>query len=146
STVNAISHGGANAQGLAGGNILIDPPAVVLNGSTLTANGLGNANGGNIFIAGNPLIVSSDSAITASSQFGTAGTVAFASPNAEVSGELAALPSAFLDPSSLLAETCLARDAVTGTFTVRTAGALRPPPDAPLGLDAGSAGGQCDAR
>jgi len=144
--ISAVSRGGANAQGLAGGNILIDPPAVVLNRSTLTANGFGNANGGNIFIAGNPLLISADSAITASSQFGTAGTIVFASPNAEVAGELAALPSAFLDASSLLAEACLAREEVSGTFTVRSTGALRPPPDAPLGLDAGRAGEQCEPR
>lgn len=140
----AESRGGANAMGLAGGNIEIDPPAVVLNNSTITANGFGNADGGNVFIAANPLLVSGDSQITASSEFGTSGTIAITPPSSEITGDLAALPSSFLDASALFVEACLARDEVAGSFTVRATGELSPPPDAPLPPDLGAPGAACE--
>ena len=71
--LSANSRGGANATGLAGGNIFIDPPAVIINNSTITANGFGNANGGNLTLVGNPLLISGDSLLSASSQFGAQG-------------------------------------------------------------------------
>ena len=145
SRIDATSQGGANGSGLAGGNITIAPKAIVVNHSTLTANGFGNADGGNIFITADPLLVSGDSAITASSQFGRQGTIVVSSPAAEISGDLAVLPSEFLDASSLLEEACLAREDVSGTFTVRSVGVLPPPPDAPFGPDAG-AGEQCQPQ
>jgi filamentous hemagglutinin family protein len=145
SRIDATSQGGANGSGLAGGNITISPQAVVVNHSTLTANGFGNANGGNILLTADPLLVSGDSAITASSQFGRQGTIVVSSPAAEISGDLAVLPSEFLDASSLLEEACLAREDVSGTFTVRSVGVLQPPPDAPFAPDAG-AGEQCQPQ
>ncbi len=144
SQIDATSQGGANGSGLAGGNITISPQAIVVNHSTITANGFGNADGGNIFLTADPLLVSGNSAITASSQFGRQGTIVVSSPAAEISGDLAVLPSEFLDASSLLEEACLARSDVSGTFTVRSIGVLPPPPDAPFGPDAGAgAGEQC---
>lgn len=139
SEIVAESRGGRNASELAGGNIRIgSSPAVVLSGSTVTANGFGNADGGNITIAADPLLVSGDSAITASSELGVAGEIAILSPNTEVTGELAALTDAFLDASALLVESCLARDEVSGSFAVRTSGAPAPSPEAPLAPEDGA--------
>jgi large exoprotein involved in heme utilization and adhesion len=141
SEVNALSEGGTNDEGLAGGNITIDPPAVVLNASRLIAEGSGNANGGNIFVTADPFLASTDSLLSASSEQGIEGTVVVDAPESELSSELASLPSDFLDPSALLREACLARDAPSGSFTVRGESRLRAPPDAPLPADLGACAG-----
>ena len=116
----------------AGGNISIDGGAVILNEAHLTADGFGNANGGFIDITADPWLRSGDSAITASSEFGLEGFVLVNTPYGEVTGDLAALPETLLDASSLLQEPCLARDDVSGSFAVRRAPRVAPPPDAPL--------------
>ena len=152
SQIVALSRGITGPQSLAldpdqtsgaGGNIDIIGGAVVLNGSFVNANGFGNADGGNISISAAPLLVSGDSAITASSQLGTAGSVIVNAPNSEITGELTSLPSNFLDASALLEEACLAREEVSGTFTIRSSGQLPPAPDALLEPDAGARGQQC---
>jgi hypothetical protein len=144
SEVNAVSEGGANVDGLAGGNITIDPPSVVLNASSLIANGLGNANGGNIQITADSFLASGDSLLSATSELGVEGSVVVDAPESELSSEIASLPSDFLDPSALLREACLARDAPSGSFTMRGEGRLRAPPDAPLPPDLGACTGSAD--
>ena len=52
------------------------------------------------------------------------------SPDTDVTGGLAALPSAYLDASKLLERDCAARTERAGSFAVRTRGAPAPPPDA----------------
>ncbi|HEX5065074.1 MAG TPA: filamentous hemagglutinin N-terminal domain-containing protein [Myxococcota bacterium] len=141
SSIEAFSRGvGGEAGGLlvsagvtlSGGNITIDGGAVILNAAHLTADGFGNANGGFVDITADPWLRSGDSAITASSEFGLDGFVLVNTPYGEVTGDLAALPETFLDASSLLQEPCLARDAASGSFAVRRAPRVAPPPDAPL--------------
>ena len=144
SDINAVSEGGANVDGLAGGNIVIDPPSVVLNSSRLIADGRGNANGGNIQVTADAFLASTDSLLSASSELGLEGTVAIDAPESELSSEIASLPSDFLDPSALLREACLARDAPSGSFTMRGEGRLRAPPDAPLPADLGACAGTAD--
>ena len=124
-------------MGLAGGNIAIDPPVVVVSRSSVVAQGFGNANGGNITIAGNPLIVSGDSTISASSEFGTEGRVVVNAPNDEVTGKLGALPGDFVDAASRLEASCLAQSDVGGSFTARVDTPLPAPPDAVFDPPAG---------
>jgi hypothetical protein len=144
SEVNALSEGGANVDGLAGGNIVIDPPSVVLNSSRLIADGRGNANGGNIQLTADSFLASGDSLLSATSELGVEGSVVVDAPESELSSEIASLPSDFLDPSALLREACLARDAPSGSFTMRGEGRLRAPPDAPLPPDLGACAGPAD--
>ena len=59
--------------------------------------------------------------------------IVIAGPESDLSGQLAALPASFLDASSLLTSHCAARTAPVGSFVVRGAGWIPPPPDGPLG-------------
>src|SRR5206468_12965098 len=83
-----------------GGNITIDPQAVILQRSKITANAIAG-NGGDISITTNTFIPSQDSTVTASSTFGLAGTVAINSPNQDLAAALVAPPAVIADPARL---------------------------------------------
>ena len=145
----AESRGGDNQSGLAGGNVLLEGGAVVLNQSRVTANGFDNADGGNIAVVADPYLASTDSELTASSEFGVDGEVIIDAPITEVTGELSQLPQDFLDASTQLQEACLARNAPAGSFAVQRT-RVAPPPDAlfepkPLLADAKGAAPTDDA-
>jgi hypothetical protein len=146
--VTATASAGEDAPpGARGGNITIDPPAVVINNSRIEARGEGLADGGNFSVVASAFLLSADSSIDVSSDFGVAGTVAVDAPQAEIAGDLAALPADFLDASALLEAACLARDQAAGSFSVRPVGALPAPPDAPFSARTGApdAGDACPA-
>ena len=148
SVVTATASAGAAAPpGTRGGNITIDPPAVVINRSQIEARGEGLADGGNFSVVASAFLLSADSSIDVSSEFGVAGTVVVDAPQAEIAGDLGALPADFLDASALLEAACLARDQAAGSFAVRGASALPASPDAPLSARTGTpdAGGACPA-
>lgn len=115
--------------GLAGGNIILSGDAVVINPSSVIADGFGNANGGNIVITADAFLLDPRSTLSASSELGIQGTIEVNAPNTDVTGELSQLPASFLDASAQLAQACLARDAETGTFAVQRH-RMRAPPDA----------------
>ena len=132
SQLDALPRGDGSSDGLAGGIITIDGGGVAINRSEVLADGQENANGGKVFISANPLLLSTDSVISASSEVGIEGLVVIDAPDAEVTSDLASLPENFLDASALLEEACLARNAPSGSFAVHSVGALPRSPDAPL--------------
>lgn len=74
-----------------GGNIFIDPHLVILNQSQISANAI-QGNGGNIRVNTDFLLSSSNSSITASSEFGIDGQISILGPAVDLSGTLAVLP------------------------------------------------------
>ncbi len=78
------------------------------------------------------MFISADSVIQATSKTGLDGIIAINSPDADIIGQLAALPSEYVDPSDRLLPPCIARTERTGSFVVQTRDALASPPDAPL--------------
>ncbi len=114
-----------NAQaGIDGGNISIDPLSVILNNSQLIANAI-LGNGGNITIVTDAFLVTPNSQITASSQFGVSGSIAISSPDTDLAGSLARLPGALLDAQTALAQACAAKvQADTSSFVLVGRGGL----------------------
>jgi filamentous hemagglutinin family protein len=114
------------------------PKFVVINRSTIRANAVAT-DAGNITIAGDDVLISSDSVIEATSQTGVSGQIQISSPDADVVGQITPLPSSFVDPSDRLLPPCIARTERTGSFVVRNRAAIPPSPDAPLSPSPGGA-------
>ncbi|MBW2232393.1 MAG: filamentous hemagglutinin N-terminal domain-containing protein [Deltaproteobacteria bacterium] len=115
-----------------GGDIVIDPPLVVLNRSELRADAF-EGPGGNVTIVADAFFRSGDSVLSASSKLGIDGIIAVTAPDNDLVAELASLPQTFLDASALLQSACTARTARSGSFVVESRAAAVAPPDAPLG-------------
>ena len=124
-----------------GGDIVIDPPLVVLNRSELRANAF-EGPGGNMTIVADAFLLSGDSVLSASSELGIDGVIEVTAPDSDLVGELSSLPETFLDASALLQSACAARTERAGSFVVESRTGVVAPPDAPLApLDSdGSAG------
>jgi filamentous hemagglutinin family protein len=75
-----------------GGNIFLDPEAVVLDDGTVIANAL-RGNGGNITIASDVFIENLGSVVSASSALGISGTITIESPSTDVTAGLVQLSS-----------------------------------------------------
>jgi filamentous hemagglutinin family protein len=90
-----------------GGSVNIDPQYVILLNSQILANAV-QGPGGNISITTNFLLPDAYSTISASSQFGTNGTITIQSPNAPVSGQIQPLGKTPLIATSLLNQHCAA--------------------------------------
>jgi filamentous hemagglutinin family protein len=113
------------------GLVPVLPDFVVVNRSIIRANATAT-NAGNITIAGNDVLISSDSVIDATSETGISGQIVISSPDADVVSQVTPLPSSFVDASDRLLTPCVARTQRTGSFVVQNREALPPPPDAPL--------------
>ena len=92
---------------LDGGNITIDPNAVILQNSQILARAIHGA-GGNITIFTPLFLADSSSLVSASSQFGLNGTVTIQSPTSNLSGSLGTLASTPSQANSLLTQRCAA--------------------------------------
>ncbi len=114
--------------GVNGGNITIDPQAVIVNNSQIIANAILGA-GGNITIITDAFLLSADSLVSASSQFGVSGTVEVSAPDADLAGSLARLPASLLDAQARLSADCAAMVANTSSFIVSGRGGLPTQPD-----------------
>ncbi|MDD4273547.1 MAG: filamentous hemagglutinin N-terminal domain-containing protein [Desulfobacter postgatei] len=116
-----------------GGNILIDPVFVVLDGaSEIVANAIEGGGGDiDIHIVGDGAFLKSpDSIIDASSKFGVSGSVRIDAPDTDISGSISTLPASFLDASSLLSERCVTRTAgELSTFNIVGHGGMPLCPD-----------------
>ena len=91
-----------------GGNINIDPQAVVLQNSQVLANAF-QGTGGNITIAGNVVLVDPASLIDASSQQGVSGQVLIQAPVSNLAAALSRLTQMPLNAAELLTARCAAR-------------------------------------
>lgn len=93
-----------------GGSVNIDPLYVLMQNSQILAQAV-RGPGGNIIINitnGGLFLPDANSVISASSQFGTNGTVTIQSPNAPVSGQIQPLGKSPLPATSLLNQRCAA--------------------------------------
>jgi large exoprotein involved in heme utilization and adhesion len=88
-----------------GGSVNIDPQLVLLLNSQILAQAV-QGPGGNISITTNFLLPDANSVVSASSQFGTNGTVTIQSPNAPISGQIQPLGKTPLIATSLLNQHC----------------------------------------
>ncbi|OYD83882.1 hypothetical protein [Azospirillum brasilense] len=91
-----------------GGNIVIDPPFVVLDDSRIQANAQ-KGNGGNITIRADQLLSSPTTVIEASSAESVSGTVSTPAPDNTIASSLVKLPESFLGSRDLLRDTCAGR-------------------------------------
>jgi large exoprotein involved in heme utilization and adhesion len=136
-----------------GGDILIDPDFVVLDGASVIASA-DSGDGGAITIIAGHLFPSADTIINASSRRGGIdGTIVVEPPETEVIGQLTTLETSLVDASSLLTTPCAARTAPSGSFVVSSRTSLAASPDSPLswlgvaGLDGLTpAGPECRAQ
>ncbi len=103
STISTSVLGGTGS----GGNITIDPNAVILQNSQILAQAVQGA-GGNISITTNLLLPDNASVISASSEFGQNGTITIQSPISPASGKIIPLSQKPLIPTSLLSQRCAA--------------------------------------
>jgi len=105
-TDSTISASVLNGVG-GGGSVNIDPQLVLLLNSQILAQAV-QGPGGNISITTNFLLPDANSVISASSQFGTNGTVTIQSPNAPISGQIQPLGKSPLLATTLLNQHCAA--------------------------------------
>ena len=98
-TITSDAHGGANTHG---GDIMIDPFFVVVDGGTLQADDAGGT-GGNISIIANHFL-NSGMLITATGS--TDGTINITAPDLDLSGSLASLPASLESNEKMLRESC----------------------------------------
>jgi filamentous hemagglutinin family protein len=103
STISTSVLGGGGS----GGNITIDPNAVVLQNSQILAQAV-QGSGGNISITTNLLLPDSASIIDASSQFGQQGNIVIQSPVSPASGKIIPLGQKPLIATALLSQRCAA--------------------------------------
>ena len=115
-----------------GGEITIDPQLMLLkHGSTITA-GADEGHGGKIRIAADLFFGFPGTLVSAvSHNQQLSGTVEIHSPDVNLAGTLATLPSNFLDAASLMRERCAARRSGerVGSFSVRGPGGIPAEPD-----------------
>jgi len=120
------------------------PEFVVINRSIIKANATAT-DAGDITIAGDEVLISSDSLIEAHSDLGVSGEIQISSPDADVVSQVTPLPSSFVDPSDRLLPPCAARTERTGSFVVQSREAIQPLPDAPLSPALAGAAGAAGA-
>jgi filamentous hemagglutinin family protein len=90
------------------GSITIDPVFVILQDSAILTTAV-VGDGGPVSISTQFFMMSPDSVLDTSSQFGQAGTLAIHSPNENTVPGIEGLPAGYFDPSALLRESCAAR-------------------------------------
>jgi filamentous hemagglutinin family protein len=126
-----VTTSAAEGEG-SGGNILIDPEFVVVDGSRIVADAREGA-GGSIRVVADNFVATPDSLVDASSDLGIDGSVEIAAPDVDLAGGLVILKGALLDVASQLRERCASRrDIGASSFTGVGRGGLPASPDAPL--------------
>ncbi|MFC5357743.1 filamentous hemagglutinin N-terminal domain-containing protein [Azospirillum himalayense] len=128
---SAITTSVAGGTG-SGGNIVIDPPFVVLDDSRIQANAQ-KGNGGNITIRADQLLSSPATVIEASSAESVSGTISTPAPDNTIASSLVKLPESFLGSRDLLRDTCAGRGGrASSSLIVGNGGGLPLDPAAPL--------------
>ncbi len=114
-----------------GGNITIDPPLIILDHSRIKADAI-VGHGGNIKITADPLILSSDSSIEATSERGVSGTVVI-NGLVNANGALVILSSQLRGRTEVLREACAPRaDRPQSSLVEAGRGGLPQDPEATL--------------
>lgn len=93
-----------------GGNVTINSCYLTLNSGRITAQASYGSGGNLLLKLSNMFIKSSDSLLSASSRFGTDGTVVVEAPNTDVSGALAVPVFDILNLNAFLPKRCLTAD------------------------------------
>jgi hypothetical protein len=115
-----------------GGNVTIDPQLVILNHSMITAQAA-EGQGGNININAGLYIASTDSIVSATSQFGISGTVVISGPRVDVNGALVVLSTELRSAAEVLRHSCAAQAAQPQSTLVQGGrGGLPQDPEATL--------------
>jgi filamentous hemagglutinin family protein len=115
-----------------GGNVTIDPQFVILNHSKITAQAA-EGQGGNININAGLYIASTDSTVSATSQFGISGTVVISGPRVDVNGALVVLSTELRSAAEVLRHSCAAQAAqLQSTLVQGGRGGTPQDPDATL--------------
>ncbi len=91
-----------------GGTIGLDPEAIIIRNSQLTAKAQFGA-GGTIELIADLILIDPLTTIDVSSQFGTSGTVTVSSPIQNLSGAIAPLPERIVDVAQLVGQPCAAQ-------------------------------------
>lgn len=104
---------------------------MILNNSTIKANAV-RGNGGNIDMVTDFYLPSTDSVVSAASEFGLQGTVSIQSQYSNIAGSIGVLPGNVLNVSDRLWDECnqSAHAAEISTFVLQGRGSLPIAPDA----------------
>lgn len=124
----SVQGGGGDA-----GNVTLDAPFVVVEGSQISANAFGGR-GGNIHIGAEVFLADPPSQVTASSVLGITGTVDIQAQVTNLSGLVAPLPQDFARAAALLQDQCATRlrEGTVSTFVARGRASLPAAYDGPL--------------
>ncbi|MBP2293277.1 beta strand repeat-containing protein [Azospirillum rugosum] len=115
-----------------GGNIVIDPPFVVLQNSRIQANAQ-KGGGGNITVRADQLLTTPDTLIEASSAESVSGTISTPAPDNTIASSLVKLPESFLNTRDLLRDSCAGRGGrASSSLIVGNGGGLPLDPAGPL--------------
>jgi filamentous hemagglutinin family protein len=109
------------------------PRFIVLNRSLISANAE-EGDGGNVRLAAGDFLSSAESAITASSTRGLAGTIVVQGADSQLAARVVPLRTDFFDAAESMLPPCSARSAQSGSFVIQSR-RVEPPPDAPLGAE-----------
>jgi hypothetical protein len=123
----SLQGGGENA-----GNVMLDSPSVVLEGSQIIANAF-QGRGSNIRIGAEVFLADPASRVDASSVLGISGIVDIQAPVTSLSGALAPLPQTFVNIAALLPARCAVRLS-EGTYSSLVLGGREGLPLDPGGL------------
>ena len=77
-------------------------------------------------------LASPNSLVSASSNLGLPGTVDISAPLIDISGNLAVLPSSYLDVNALVPKKCTEREKEMSSFVVKGRDGIPPQPDSLL--------------
>ena len=91
-----------------GGNITIDPQAVVLDHSSIIAQAI-EGHGGNITINADEFLASADSVVSATSALGISGTVELIGPRVDLNGVFVVLSTELRSAAQVLRSSCAAQ-------------------------------------
>jgi large exoprotein involved in heme utilization and adhesion len=131
-----------------GGNITIDPEVVILQNGSLIEARAGDGTGGTIAITADNYFAFPGTVVSADADDpDLSGTVEVNTPDVNLAGALAELPSNPLDAASQMKEPCAARRSGerAGSFAVRAAEGIPPEPDGWLPATVGAGGGAVPA-
>ena len=86
-------------------------------------------------VSGSLILLAQNSIVQASSELGVDGRIDVTEPNREIVGQLAVLPTNYVDASSLLTTPCEERTERAGSFVIQRRGSVGSQLDGPLSAE-----------